>query len=343
MRVAACRPTLVSMKPAILGVFACAAISTTALGWDAAGHRAITLAALEGLPSSCPAWLKDKSTMEQIADQATVPDRWRSTKIGQLTHLNNPDHYIDLEDLEPFGMTIDSMPMLRYEFVSELTLVRERAGKDFKGRPVNPARDPAKVNEWPGFLPYSIAEQYAKVQSAFKTARILEKLNDPARDEQLKMARANAMYNMGLLSHYVGDAAQPLHTTKHHHGWVGENPDGFTTDRGIHSYIDGAIVRKHNIDAKAIVAAAKFDHPVNAGDPWDDITAHLKRSFAAVRPLYELKKSGELDGEKGKAFILERMTDGATMLEALYQAAWDSAAPTDQDTADFVKFDNFGQ
>ena len=22
----------------------------------------------------------------------------------------------------------------------------------------------------------------------------------------------------------VGDAAQPLHTTRHHHGWVGDNP-----------------------------------------------------------------------------------------------------------------------
>ncbi len=329
------------MKPAIFGVCVCAAISTTALAWDAAGHRAITLAALEGLPSSCPEWLKDKSTMAQIADQATVPDRWRSTKIGQLTHLNNPDHYIDLEDLEPFGMKLEDMPMLRYEFVSELTLARERAGPNFKGRPVNPARDPAKVNAWPGFLPYSIAEQYAKVQSAFKTVRILEKLNDPARDEQLKMARANAMYNMGILSHYVGDAAQPLHTTKHHHGWIGENPNGYTTERGIHSYIDGAVVKLHGIDAKAIIANAKFEAPVNGADPWEDIIGQLKRSFGAVEPLYQLKKSGELDGEKGKAFILERMTDGATMLESLYQAAWDTATASDQDVNDFVKYDGF--
>jgi hypothetical protein len=224
-----------------------------------------------------------------------------------------------------------------------MTLARERAGAGFKGRPVNAARDPVKVNEWPGFLPYGMAEQYAKVQNAFLTVRILEKLNDPKRDEQLKMARANAMTNMGLLSHLVGDAAQPLHTTKHHHGWEGENPEGYTKDRGIHSYIDGAIVRHHGIDAKVLVAATTFDGEVNAIDPWDAVVAHIKRSFAQVEPLYKMKKSGELEGEAGKAFIVERLGDAAKTLEAMYQTAWESADPTEKDIADFEKFDNFGR
>lgn len=331
------------MKHGIAAACVVGMMAQCSFAWDAPGHRAITLAAMEGLPGTVPGWLKDKSTMEQVADQATVPDRWRSTKVAQLMHANNPEHYIDLEDLEPFGMSIDSMPLLRYEFVKEMTLARERAGAGFKGRPVNAARDPVKVNEWPGFLPYGMAEQYAKVQNAFLTVRILEKLNDPKRDEQLKMARANAMTNMGLLSHLVGDAAQPLHTTKHHHGWEGENPEGYTKDRGIHSYIDGAIVRHHGIDAKVLVAATTFDGEVNAIDPWDAVVAHIKRSFAQVEPLYKMKKSGELEGEAGKAFIVERLGDAAKTLEAMYQTAWESADPTEKDIADFEKFDNFGR
>lgn len=329
------------MNTARAFVVSVAALGTTSFAWDSAGHRAITVAAMEGLPDSVPGWLKDKSTIAQVADQAVVPDRWRGSKIAQLNHLNNPDHYIDLEDLEPFGMTVDSMPILRYEFVRELTLARERAGKEFKGRPISSARDPLKVNEWPGFLPYGMAEQYAKVQNAFKTVRILEKLNQPARDEQLKMARANAMYNMGVLSHLVGDCAQPLHTTRHHHGWEGANPNGYTTDRGIHSYIDGAIVKKHKLDAKAIAEGTTFDATLNPLDPWDDIIAQLKRSFAQVEPLYQLKKSGELEQDKGKAFIKERLADAARSLEAMYQIAWESADPTEQDVKDFLKYDNF--
>ncbi|MFZ4574854.1 MAG: hypothetical protein ACOYN0_10685 [Phycisphaerales bacterium] len=329
------------MKQVVAAALVVGLIAGYSIAWDAAGHRAITLAAMQGLPESVPAWLKDKSTMEQVADQATVPDRWRSTRVAQLTHLNNPDHYIDIEDLEPFGMSIDKLPILRYEFVKELTLARERGGAEFKGRPASGPRDFAKVAEWPGFLPYAIAEQYAKVQNAFSTVRILEQLNDPKREEQLKMARANAMYNMGILSHMVGDAAQPLHTTRHHHGWEGPNPEGYTTDTGIHSYIDGAIVRHHSIDAKTIVAGAHFDLKVAPNDPWDSVIAHIKRSFEQVEPLYKLKKSGELEGEPGRALILERMTDGARMLEALYQAAWESAAATDKSVSDFVKYDNF--
>ena len=46
-----------------------------------------------------------------------------------------------------------------------------------------------------------------------------------------------------------GDIAQPLHTTKHHHGWKGENPNGYTTEYSIHAYIDGGVLKLHRINA----------------------------------------------------------------------------------------------
>src|SRR5712672_2343549 len=54
----------------------------------------------------------------------------------------------------------------------------------------------------------------------------------------------NLLYIMGVMGHYVGDASQPLHTTIHHHGWVGDNPQHYTTSRGFHAWIDGGFFNK---------------------------------------------------------------------------------------------------
>jgi len=325
----------------VLALITVCTSASPGLAWDAYGHRLITQLALEGLPPDSPAWLKDKDCIVQVMDQATVPDRWRSTKVGQLTHLNNPDHYIDVEDLEPCGLSLRRLPPLRYEFVKQLVLARERAGADFKGRPVNPARDPDKTAEWPGFVPYSIAEQYGKVQSAFRTIRILETLDNPARAQQLDMARQNARYNMGILSHYVGDSAQPLHTTKHHHGWVGPNEKGYSTDGKIHSYIDGGVLKLHRIDAAGVRPLCKFNTRIDAGNPWEDVLTYIERSFVQVEPLYELEKSGEMNKSPGKEFIETRLADAASMLSALYRTAYETAKPTDKDIKDFERYDSF--
>jgi hypothetical protein len=316
-------------------------LASPAFAWDAHGHRIIAQLAVESMGPDTPDWLKDPACVAQVADQATVPDRWRSTHLAQLTHLNNPDHYIDIEDLEAYGLTLKTLPPLRYEFIRAMVLAKERAGANFKGRPVNPARDPAKTEEWPGFAPYAIMENYGKLQSAFSTVRVLERVNDPARAAQLEMARENAKTVMGIMAHYVGDCAQPLHATKHHHGWVGDNPKGYTTDKGFHAEIDGAVLRRHHIDAATVRPLCKADAKVSTLDPRDDVIAYIDTTFQTVEPLYQLKKSGDLDKEPGKQFICERLAAGASMLGAMYRAAWDSAAPDDKDVADFEKWDSF--
>ncbi len=340
-------------------------VASWARAWDAPGHRMITRVAMERLAREpgVPAWLVGEATPaaapgdgasnpagaraggmgDWVADQATTPDRWRAIRVPALKHLNDPDHYIDVEDLWDYGLTLDGLPRLRYEFVKALVLGRAKEG--FKGEPVNPAADPARVQEYPGFLPHASIETYGKIVSALKTARIVEGLKDPSRSHQVEMARASAAYNMGILSHYIGDAAQPLHTTRHHHGWKGENPKGYTTDRGIHRYIDGTIVAHHAItdaDVRAIALAPEGPRgTVDPADPWPAILAHVQRSFDQVVPLYELKKSGELEGAPGRAFIASRLADGSSMLGELYAAAWRASAPTPADVEEFLKYDVF--
>jgi hypothetical protein len=315
------------------------ALAAPARAWDAFGHRLVTRLALEDarrtLGADAPDWLFTPHATAMIADQAVTPDRWRSTRLPQLTHLNNPDHYLDIEDLEPYSLTLRTIPPLRHEYVRVLSIEREKP--TFKGPPIG-RLDPEHVREYPGFLPHAALETWGKALSALRTARTLERLDDPGRAPQLDMARASAIYNVGILAHYIGDAAQPLHTTKHHHGWIGDNPKGYTTDRGIHAYIDGGVIRNQRITIDDVRAAPR-PTPPEAAQPWDLVLAELERSFALVEPLYELKRTGDLDREPGRRFIVERLADASATLAALYTLAWRESAVTQKDVDDFLRYD----
>lgn len=329
--------------PALAGtaIVASMFVAAPAYAWDSYGHRLIAKLALEGmskrLGADAPRWLGDKDITGAIADSATTPDRWRSERIAQLTHLNNPDHYLDVDQLADFGMTLDTMPRLRHEFARQLQIARDKPG--FKGEPINEKRNADHTREYPGMLPFATCETYAKVVSAMRTYRIVEALNDPSRRAQLEGAKAAIIFNMGVLAHYVGDAAQPLHTTVHHHGWVGANPNGYKTDRNFHAWIDGGVVKLHNITIGDVRGACTWHDKADPDEPWEDVIAHIKRSFEQVEPLYQLDKSGDLSKAPGKEFIISRLADGADMLSAMYADAWQAAAPNDKDIKDFTRYD----
>lgn len=322
-------------------------ISPFAHAWDAPGHRAITAIAIERFKDKVPdagaAWLTEKDWSAQIADLATLPDRWRNLKSPFLAHLNNPDHYLDVEDLTDIGLSLKTIAPLRHEFAAQLRLARD--AHPGAGRQPNPRLDLAKTDAYPGFLAQAMCENYAKLQSNLKTLRVLEKLNDPARHNQVQAMRMAVAVSMGSLAHFVGDCAQPLHTTRHHHGWVGNNPMNYTTRREIHAQIDGDTLSRHGLgeatiraDLKASPIVANMPDPMN---PWPSVIIQIERSHAQVEPLYRLEKSGDLWDAPGAKFISERLADAAGFLGEFYIAAWESAAPTDDDVATFIKYDGF--
>lgn len=334
-----------------LMLFLALLLAAPARAWDAHGHRTIALLAIDQFAAAEKSdkdavpgqldWLFATDSRIQVGYQSGEPDRYRAIRSPYLKHLNDPDHYIDLEDLEQFGLTLQTIPPLRYEYLRALAVAKHEHPENLK-KPYNERTDPARTQEWPGYLPYSITEHYGKLISSFRQVRVLEKLNDPARAPQLAAAKANVIFEMGQLAHFVGDAAQPLHTTEHHHGWVGDNPEGFTTNRGFHAYIDGTILGIHTLNYETLKSACTSTRTVSPTDPTELFTetlAHIQRSFDQVRPLYELQKSGELEKDKGKVFITERLCDGASMLAALYRAAWLASAMADKDAQDFIKYD----
>jgi S1/P1 Nuclease len=301
--------------------------------WNAHGHRLISRAALRGLPAEAPAWLRDESFIEKVAWMSNQADRWRGWPMPTLGHENKPDHYLDIDDLAQFGLTLETIPKLRNEYLRTLCIAKhvhpEKIG------PYDAAKDPENNSEWPGFVLHAIAEHYVKLQAAFHEIRILEKLDDPARAFQMEQARANAAYHMGFLSHFVGDMAQPLHSTKHHNGWDGDNPAGYTKSNRFHSYIDGGVLARHSIRDEDLAAVSRVETRVSPRDPWDDVLKYVRATHECVEPLYKLEKSGDLDREPGKVFILERLARGGEMLSALIWAAWSSSAPNEKQLADF--------
>ena len=135
-----------------LSAVLCALLAApAAMAWDADGHRAITTLAIEGLSAQGPAWLKDKTVAKRVADQSTVPDRWRGVKVSQLAHANNPDHYFDVEDLEAYDLDLRRIAPLRLEFVKQLLEIR--AAKGWK-LPPKPILLPPKRTTYPFWLQF---------------------------------------------------------------------------------------------------------------------------------------------------------------------------------------------
>lgn len=340
----------------LLAAAATGVFEQAAAAWDATGHRAITWLAIDAMTSKdAPAFIKQREDFLSIGWQAGEPDRWRGVRIGVLVHENAMDHFLDIEDLEEFGLAIDTISPLRYRYVRDMAVARAvhkdgdrpaatgDLGKREERPPYNERLDPTGQKEWPGFLPHAMAEHHAKLVSAFKTYRQLTALNDPARAHQLAMTKANIMVEMGILSHFVGDAAQPLHTTKHFNGWVGANPNNYTTANTFHAYIDGGVLALHglNFDSVKGMRACKAREIADVNNPWPEIIAHIKRSHETVERLYELERTGELKQERGKRFIAERLNDGAEMLAGLYDAAWKASELGPKDLEDLVKYDAF--
>ena len=311
-----------------------------AAAWDYEGHHAVNELALASLPANFPAFALTPTTRDRIAFLAGEADRWRnetSMKNGTglaLGHASGPDHYLDLEDLKLYGLTPATLPPLRYDFVADIVKARAAHPENFPA--IDPAKDTDHTRELSGFLPWAMAENYEKLQSGFATLAALEKFGGTP--EEIANAKQDIVYVMGVMGHFVGDASQPLHTTMHHHGWIGDNPNHYTTSFGFHAWIDGGFFNKTGgIDVKKM--AGKI-HPAGKLPAADDPNGifHTSVNFVVaanqlVEPLYQLDKVGKLSnrgdaGAEGRAFLEGQLVKSGQLLGDLWLTAW-LTAPED--------------
>lgn len=327
------------MRPSVLfrTIFVAAFLSAPLLrAWDYEGHRIVNQVALGSLPKDFPVFVRAVANAERVAFLAGEPDRWRNVPDLPIKHFNSLDHYCDMEYIPEAGLDWATVSSVRYEFVVQFAEGRKAHEKNFA--PIDPTKNTDRTREWPGFAPWAIAEYYGKLRAAFSYLKVFEELGTP---DEIMNAQENVLYLMGVMGHYVGDCAQPLHTTKHHNGWVGPNPQGYTTWPGLHSWIDGGIIAKTNLRYAQLAARVTPAQPLalaarpDGRDPmFAAVVDYLQAEYKHLEPLYQLEKAGKLgQGEQGvvadeaKAFIESRLLEGGEMLGAIWLTAYRNAAP----------------
>ncbi len=306
-----------------------------ALAWDYEAHRAVNLLALASLPTNFPAFVREPAAAERIGFLAGEMDRWRNTPDLPLKHYSFPDHYMDLEELAEYELKPEMLPVFRYDFVATLALYRHAHPDKF------PAPDAERNQDHTrglvGLLPWGVAESVGKLKSGFSYLKAFEEAGTP---EEIANAQANIIYVMGVMGHLVGDSSQPLHTTIHHHGWVGDNPHHYTTERSIHSWIDGGYLNKTGgANLAALKSRLRPAHtvtldgrPAKPEETFQVEMLFLVEQNKQVEPLYELEKEGKLsaEGEKGlegKAFLEGQLLKAGQLLGDFWYSAWKEAPP----------------
>lgn len=275
--------------------------------WGSKGHTIINHLAAENLPDTMPAFLRTPAAIDEITYLGPEPDRWRSPAEPELAAEQAPDHFIDME----LADLIAPLPRGRYQYIAALYaygLTHPKMASEMQ---------PDRV----GFQPYITEEVWERLKSAMRDYRELS-----AKHEDTRPVEAAILFYAGWLGHYVGDGSQPLHTTIQYNGWVGPNPNGYTTDHEIHwqfesNFVNAAI---SEADVQAQMTPLK---PI--GDEWTDYLAYLHYTNSFVPEVYQLYKEHGFDGTgtaESREFTAKRLAAGASMLRDLYVAAWVKSA-----------------
>jgi hypothetical protein len=288
-------------------VFVFLLLPAQALAWGDSGHTAVNGVAAEKLPAEVPGFMRAASA--RIAWLGPEPDRWRSPAEAPLRDAQAPDHYIDLERVN----WLRPLPPDRYRYVQ--AIYEYRAAHPNAGVPL-----PEKI----GFQPYITIEIYDRLKVAFRQYR-----QSRAEHRSTANAEADAIFYAGWLGHYVADGSNPMHTSIHYNGWLGANPNGYTTSHEIHTRMEATFV-----DANPEVTrfADLVGRPRHLDHPFDDYVAYLRDSQSMIERCYQLEKRGGFDGHgtpESREFIRRQLGRGAQMLLNLWYTAWvDSAIET---------------
>jgi hypothetical protein len=216
-----------------------------------------------------------------------------------LSAAQAPEHFIDLEPADALG----PLPHRRLDFEAKVFAAGDR---------------PEKI----GLQPWEATEVWERLKAALREYRALT-----AAGKDTHGVEAAAIFYAGWLGHYVGDASQPLHTTIQYNGWVGPNPNGYTTDHTIHWQFEGPFVdaNLHEPEVRAKMTAAKAIE----GDIFSSYVAYLRETKTHVEQVYQLEKAGGFVGAgtaESREFTVERLAAGASMLRDMIYTAWVKSA-----------------
>lgn len=267
----------------VVGLAGAAAGLVPALWWSG-GHESIAAAAAAKLPDDVPAFFRGGG--RHLAHLSVDPDRWKNREAKFLRRAEEGNHYLDLEDL-------DGQPLPATNRFDGMKLMA-----DLK-------KEPYKV----GFLPYAIVEDYERLMVAF---------SDHRKTPDNETVTMKCLVYGGVLAHYTGDAAMPLHTTVDFDGR--RQPGGGLKQKGIHARLD-AFPEKNGIGPEEITRGLEAKV---IDDVWKHVIAFIAESHTHVAKCYELDAAGAFAAatDESRAFVLGRCRAGAQLTLDLWYTAW---------------------
>jgi hypothetical protein len=284
-----------------------------AFGWGATGHEFASGVGAEILPEEIPAFVRQPDAVAEIAVLGRELDRSKGSGDPHDKE-RDPGHSVNLDDSQRVVgvLALDMLPPTREAYD---TILRTRNFTQYSA----------------GYLPYAIVDGWQQLVKDFAYWRAASvgarTAADPAErawfDTDRQRREKLVIRDLGVWSHYVGDASQPMHVSMHFDGWGPfDNPRGFSTRRGLHAQFEGAFV-KTNVGRDAVKAATAPYHACSCSI-WDRMRSLILASHAHVVPFYELEqKGGFSDGNPaGIAFATERLADSASVLRDMIVDAW---------------------
>src|ERR1700723_1109076 len=274
--------------------------SDSAFAWGNEGHTYVNRVAAEKIPLDMPKFFRRAAAVNELAYLGPEPDRWRSPTEFALKNSQEPDHFIDMERVS----WLDPLPLGRYEFYRKL----------YEKRAATTDHPDDYLPERVGLQPYITMEVYGRLKAAFREYRQRRATHQPT-----AAVEQTIIFYAGWLGHYVADGSQPLHTTIQYNGWVGPNPNGYTTEHKIHSQFEGPFVDANLHEPE--VRAKMTDPKALEGDMFDDYVAYLRQTNTHVEQVYQLEKAGGFVGEgtaESREFTAERLAAGDSMLRDMF-------------------------
>ena len=273
--------------------------------WGEHGHRIVGEVAVTRLPAEMPAFFRQAKA--QLAYLNPEPDRWRDRTEQRMDRAMDDasaaEHFIDMEQVAPEVLSAALAAPNRYAFLDTL----RRVGQSGTG---------------PGLLPWAVLELSQRLRVEWRLWRA-------ANSAERSFIEARILNDAGVLGHYVADASNPHHTTIHHHGWKGDNPNGYATDFAIHARFESDYVDAHaKVDdvLPLVDGSATVIPNLRAA-----IVAYLRASNAEVEHLYRLDKAHPFNKETtdaaDKSFVDERLAAGAKILRDIWWTAYVTSEP----------------
>ena len=297
----------------LLSTIGALCLAKQALAWGATGHEYVSGIAAELLPDELPAFVRTPPAVADIAVFGRELDRSKGS--GKMHDAErDPGHFVALDDnaLVAGVLALETLPPTREAYD---TLLRPHGFTQYSA----------------GYLPYAIVDgwqqlvkDFAYWRAAAKAATNAATAEDRAWFDADRQRRERLIVrDLGVWSHYVGDASQPLHVTEHFNGWGKfPNPRGFSDSKDLHARFEGQFVHD-NVERDAVKRAAA-PYRACTCTVWDRMRAIILESQAMVVPLYELEQKGAFSArnEPGIAFVTQRLAAGASTTRDMIVDAW---------------------